>query len=259
MAHVIAIANCKGGVGKTTTAVNVAAELASRNRRVLLVDLDPQGHAGLGMGVVAVRGAPTAHLIFRQSPIDLASAIRTSDSGSVHVIPAEQNFQVHEAVNDPLRLAEALLKLDGCYDDIIIDTSPAIDVTSVAALAAAHHVLIPTHLQHLAYDGIGRFSNVLFKVATTLNPKFLGLAIIPIQIDVRINLQRVILAKLLKEFGPKHIFRGIRTDISLAEAFGSKTAVRNYRLNSRAAMDYALLTDDILSFWPQKHQSVDFH
>jgi chromosome partitioning protein len=247
--HVIAVANRKGGVGKTTTAVNVAAELASRDRRVLLVDLDPQGHAGLGVGVRAAKGEPAVHHIFRPCPIDLASAIKTTSIAGVDILPAERNFQVHEAVNDPLRLTTSLRTISGNYDEIIIDTSPSIDVTSVAALAAAHHVLIPTHLQHLAYDGIVQFSQALLKVATTVNRRFTGLAVVPIQIDVRVNLQRIILAKLLHDFGHKRIFRGIRNDIALAEAFGKNTAVRYYRPQSRAAVDYALLTDDIFSFW----------
>lgn len=247
--RVIAVANRKGGVGKTTTAVNVAAELGSRGRRVLVVDLDPQGHAGLGLGVVAGRGDPSVHHVFRDAPVDLAAAIKPSDASNVDVLPAERDFQVHDSINDPVRLARALAPLAERYDEIVIDTSPSVDVTTIAALAAADHVLIPTHLQHLAYDGVVRFSGVLLRVATLLNRRFADLAIVPIQIDVRINLQRIVLAKLLKEFGHQRIFRGIRTDISLAESFGSKTAVRYYRPQSRAAADYAFLTDDILSFW----------
>jgi chromosome partitioning protein len=248
-AHVLAVANRKGGVGKTTTAVNVAAELAGRGRRVLLIDLDPQGHAGLGVGISHRKGEPAIHEIFQSNPIELAAAVKPSCVAGIDVLPAQRDFQVHEAVNDPLRLARALLAFDGVYDEVIIDTPPTIDVTLLSALAAAHHVLIPTQLQHLAYDGIGQFSKVLLKIATTLNRRFTGLAIVPIQIDVRINLQRIILAKLLHDFGHKRIFRGIRTDVALAEAFGAKTAVRHYRPQSRAAVDYALLTDDILTFW----------
>ncbi len=248
-ARVIAVANRKGGVGKTTTAVNVAAELGSRGRRVLVVDLDPQGHAGLGLGVVAARSEPSVHQIFRDVPVDLAAAVKVSDVANVDVLPAEREFQVHDSVNDPLRLARGLSALSERYDEIVIDTSPSVDVTTVAALAASDHVLIPTHLQHLSYDGVVRFSSVLLRVATVLNRRFADLAIVPVQIDVRINLQRIVLAKLVKEFGHRRIFRGIRTDVSLAEAFGSKTAVRYYRPHSRAAADYAFLTDDIVSFW----------
>jgi chromosome partitioning protein len=248
-AQIIAVANRKGGVGKTTTTVNLAAELASRGRRVLVVDLDPQGHAGIGLDVIASQSEATVHQIFREGPIDLASAVRKSRVTDIDVLPAERDFDVHRTVNDPLRLARGLAALGEQYDDIVIDTSPSVDVTTVAALAAAHHVLIPTQLQHLAYDGIIRFSNVLFKVATMLNARFTDLAIVPIQIDVRTHLQRIVLAKLMKEFGHKRVLRGIRTDISLAEAFGSSTPVRYYRPQSRAATDYALLTEDILSLW----------
>ncbi len=248
-AQIIAVANRKGGVGKTTTTVNVAAELASRGHRVLVVDLDPQGHAGLGLDVVASRSDATVHRIFRDGPLDLALAVRRSGVAGVDVLPAERDFDVHGASNDPLRLAKGLAALGDHYDEIVIDTSPSIDVTTVAALTASHHVLIPTHLQHLAYDGIIRFSKVLFKVATMLNQRFADLAIVPVQIDVRTNLQRVVLAKLMKEFGHRRILRGIRTDISLAEAFGSNMPVRCYRPQSRAAADYAQLTEDILSLW----------
>jgi chromosome partitioning protein len=248
-ARVIAVANRKGGVGKTTTAVNVAAELGSRGRRVLLIDLDPQGHAGLGLGVVATRDEASVHQIFRQRPIDLSAAIKASDVVNVDVLPSEREFQVHDAVNDPLRLVRSLSTLSERYDEIVIDTSPTVDVSTVAALAAADHVLIPTQLQHLAHDGVVRFATVLLRVATALNRRFADLAIVPIQIDVRINLQRMVLARLVKEFGHKRIFRGIRTDVALAEAFGSHTAVRYYRPQSRAAADYAFLTDDIVSNW----------
>ena len=248
-ARIIAVANRKGGVGKTTTTVNLAAELASRGHRVLVVDLDPQGHAGLGLDVVASRLEATVHQVFRDGQIDLALAVKKSCVTGVDVMPAQQEFDVHGAVNDPRILARGLAAFEDRYDEIVIDTSPSIDVTTVAALTTAHYVLIPTQLHHLAYDGIVRFSKVLLGVASMVNRRFADLAVVPVQIDVRTHLQRIVLAKLLKEFGPKRVLRGIRTDISLAEAFGSRQPVRVYRPHSRAATDYALLADDIVSLW----------
>jgi len=256
-AQIIAVANRKGGVGKTTTAVNLACELANRGRRVLVVDLDPQGHAGLGLNVFASRSEPTAHQIFGDRRIDLTAAVKASCVIDVDVLPADHEFDVHGAVNDPLSLARGLVAFEAGYDAIIIDTSPSIDVTTVAALTAAQYVLVPTQLHHLAYDGIVRFSKVLFKVASMVNRRFTDLAIVPVQIDIRTNLQRIVLAKLLKEFGPKRILRGIRTDISLAEAFGSRMPVRLYRPQSRAAMDYALLAEDVLSLWMTAGRRAD--
>ena len=249
IAQIIAVANRKGGVGKTTTAVNVAAELAGRGHRVLVVDLDPQGHAGLGLDVVASRSEATVHQVFRDGAVDLEPAVRKSGVTDIDVLPAEHDFDAHAAVNDPRKLARGLAAFEGRYDEIVIDTSPSIDVTTVSALTAAQYVLIPTQLHHLAYDGVVRFSAVLLKVASMVNRRFADLAIVPVQVDIRTRLQCLVLAKLVKEFGPKRVFRGIRTDISLAEAFGSRMPVRLYGPQSRAATDYALLTDDILSSW----------
>ena len=132
---------------------------------------------------------------------------------------------------------------------MVIDTSPAIDVTMVAALAAADRLLIPTQLQHLSYEGVALFAKILLRVATLLNRGLADFAVVPVQVDMRVNLQRFVLAKLMSDFGPRRIFRGIRNDVALAELFGSRTAVRYYRPRSRGAADYAFLTDDILTLW----------
>ena len=248
-ALVIAIANCKGGTGKTTTAVNLAAELAHLERRVLLVDLDSQGHSGLGFGVSTERESATAHQVFRQSGVDLSASIRRTAFERVHILPADREFTIPATANDPHRLAEALAPLKDRYDVILIDTPPAADLPLIAALTAAQCVLVPTQLTHLAHDGLIHFSRLFFKVATTLNPDLSAFAIVPIQIDMRTHIQQIILAKLLTDFGTERIFRGIRTDVALAEAFGGACPVRSYRPDSRGAADYGLLARDVLKFW----------
>ena len=248
-ALVVAIANCKGGTGKTTTSVNLAAELASLRRRVLIVDLDSQGHSGLGFGVSAERESDTAHQVFRQAGVDVTASIRASSFAGVDVLPADREFTIHAAAPDPRRLATALAPLRDCYDVILIDTPPAADLPLIAALTAARRVLVPTQLTHLGYDGLTQFLRLFFKVATSLNPDLVAFAIVPIQIDIRTHVQQLVLAKLLLEYGTKRIFRAIRTDVALAEAFGEGNPVRCYRPSSRGATDYGLLAQDVLRHW----------
>ncbi len=248
-ARVICVANRKGGVGETTTAVNVAAELGDRGRRVLVIDLDTQAHASPGLGAVVGLDHPGAHSVFRETRFGLESAVRSGNARGVDVLPPEREFQIHDSVSDPLRFARAIKPLAERCDDFVIDTAPAIDVVTISALAAADSLLIPTQLQHLAYDGVARFSRVLLKVTTMLNRSLAEFAVVPIQIDLRVNLQRRVHERLLGEYGRYRVFHGIRVDIALAEAFGAGSAVRDYKPHSHGAADYASLADDILSLW----------
>jgi chromosome partitioning protein len=248
-AQVLVVANRKGGVGKSTTVVNIAAEFGRRGRRVLVVDLDTQGHAALGLGVSFDRKGPGAHLALRAPDADLAPWVLPSSAPGVDVLPPEPEFQAHEGVRNPHALVLALRPLADRYDDIVLDVSPSLDPTMIAALAACDRLLIPTQLHHLAHDGVAKFARALFRVATMTNRSLADFGVLPVQVDFRMTMQRELFARLMREFGTRRVFSGIRVDVALAEAFGAGLPVRDYRPLSRGAADYARLADDLLAAW----------
>jgi len=248
-AKVLAIANCKGGSGKTTTAVNLAAELAARRHAVLVVDLDSQAHSGFGLGVAEGDPAATAHQAFRQADFPIENAIRPSRVERIDVLPADRDFAISGVRCGLKALSQALARVKDRYDFIVIDTPPAADIPLVAALAAADCALVPSQLTPLAHDGLLYFSRLFFKVGASLNPGLASFSIVPIQIDMRTHVQQETLAKLLMDFGPSRIFRGIRPDVAVAEAFGSHSPVRDYRPKSRGAIDYDFLANDVVTAW----------
>lgn len=178
-ARILAVANRKGGTAKTTTTVNLAAALGARGLRVLLVDLDTQGHAGLGFGVRAAPGQPTVHDVFRGGGAAITRGIRSTAVPNVDVLPADRAFAGPDGPVAPLGLAAALKPLSEAYRVTLIDTAPTADALLINALASAHHVLVPTQLHHLSVDGVGQFARSFFRVATTLNPELRGLSILP--------------------------------------------------------------------------------
>ncbi|SFU75337.1 chromosome partitioning protein [Methylobacterium sp. 174MFSha1.1] len=245
-ARVIAVSNRKGGTAKTTTTVNLATALGGRGWRVLVVDLDSQGHAGLGFGVKAAPGQTTVHDVFRGAGASLRDGVRATASPNVDVLPADRAFE-GTATAPPLALAAALEPLAGTYQVVLIDTAPTADALLVSALASAHHVLVPTILHHLAIDGVGQFARSFFRVATTLNAGLHGLSILPVQVDLRVTMQREILERLAVQFGRERVLAGIRPDVALAEAFGRQQPVKEFKPRTRSVEDFELLCDNVIS------------
>jgi chromosome partitioning protein len=167
-ATVLAIANKKGGVGKSTVAVNLAAEPGARGYRVLVADTDPQGHAGLGLGVGAVDQSRSIHAAFRGPQVDLTPLICATTVHGVDVLAADRNFDGRVGEEDPRRLARALDPLRPLYNVILVDTPPTAAPIAVCVLLASDGVIVPTALDHLSLDGVRQFARSYHHVATQL-------------------------------------------------------------------------------------------
>lgn len=248
---ILTVSNRKGGSGKTTSAVNLAAEWSHRGSRVLVVDLDTQGHSGFGLGITPVKGAPTAHDIFRSSSFNLSRAIVSCAWPNLWCAPADFLFEGNDGSNDPGVLAAQLRHPDIAehYDIIILDTPPSLDQVLVNAMSAADGVLIPMLPHALSAEGVKQLTRLFYRISTTSNPNLKLIGLVPIMYNARLNHHQSVVADMARQFGAERVMRGIRVDTKLAEAFAARQPIRTYAPRSHGALDYFLLADELAQLW----------
>jgi chromosome partitioning protein len=247
-AEIMVVTNRKGGTGKTTTSVNLAAEFAAMGHRVLLIDMDTQGHCAVGLNIDPAKDAPTVHSLFLSSGFRLAEAVFSTAWSNLDLIPANTLLEHDSCGGEPTRLARALHDQDlrEQYDLIVIDSPPSFDGLLMNALCAARRVLVPFVPHHLSGEGIRNLSRILFRVASGPNPDLKLLGLLPVMQDRRIGQHRSVTDGVSHQFGKGRLLSGIRTDIKLAESFAHRQPVRAYMPGCRGAKDYALAAREIM-------------
>ena len=220
--HIFAVANQKGGVGKTTTTVNLAAALAASGQRVLLVDLDPQGNSTMGSGVEKHSLKQSVyHVLLGMAT--LAEARKASEAGKYDTLPANRDLAGAEVEMVDLerrenRLKEALAVHKDDYDFVLIDCPPSLSLLTLNGLCAANGVIIPMQCEYYALEGLSDLVNTIKKVHANLNPDLKIIGLLRVMFDTRSTLSNQVSAQLEQHFGDKVFKSIVPRNVRLAEA-----------------------------------------
>lgn len=250
MTKILAITNQKGGVGKTTTSVNLAASLAATKRRVLLIDLDPQGNATMGSGVDKMSLTQTIyHVLLEQKSI--AEVRITNTGGKFDLIPANRELagaevELVQELAREWRLKKALAKVESEYDYILIDCPPALNLLTVNALCAARSVMIPMQCEYYALEGLSDLVQTIKKVRVALNPQLEIEGLLRTMFDPRNMLAQQVSEQLQKHFGDKVYRTVIPRNVRLAEAPSYGTPVLYHDKASKGAQAYLALAGELV-------------
>lgn len=250
MAIVIAFANQKGGVGKTTTAINIGASLAAIKKRVLLIDLDPQGNAGTGLGFVRASHRQSAYGVI-MGTANITDNILTTAVPGLHLLPSSQalagaDVDLLEMENREYRLRDALKVVQDYYDYILLDCPPALGYLTINALAAANSVIVPLQCEFFALEGVQQLTDTISVIKEKWNPDLDILGVLLTMYERRYNVTRAVDDDVRSVFGDKVFKTVVPRNVRVSEAPSHGKPALFYDFNSSGAQAYLRVATEVI-------------